>query len=188
MAHYFMFLQLVNQCLFFLIACIFSKLFKIESEGRYFKNPNFSQFDTILVPVLAWIVIKYKHHFKFSILFESVVTIFSPLTYFYNLIKPGRSVGVLCNHTYTYEMFLFSPGVLDLPFIHQWQETLNIFWAASLCLNVMLILLNFARDNLDWTLPMIGTLSMMLVLPTVIRRYLQQYVHLDQIKEKNYEV
>ena len=66
-----------------------------------------------------------------------------------------------------------------MSFIRQWQITLMIFNAVALCLSVLLIMLD--SEHLDWSLPMMGTLSMMTVVAYLLKRYVEEFVNLDKI-------
>ena len=56
-----------------------------------------------------------------------------------------------------------------------------IFNAIALGINVGLIMLDSAKDNLDWSLPLIGTLSMAIILKNLCQRYVDEYVNLSKI-------
>ena len=77
--------------------------------------------------------------------------------------------------------FSYPTGILDIPFIRQWQITLIIFNAIAICLNVLMIMVESARENLDWTLPLIGTLSMAIIVNNLFQRYVGEFVDLSKI-------
>ena len=54
-----------------------------------------------------------------------------------------------------------------------------IFNAVALCISVLLIMVD--SENLDWSLPMMGTLSMMTVVAYLLKRYVEEFVNLDKI-------
>ena len=91
MAHYFFFIAEVNRCIFFCTAGIFAKLTKKECDwGNYDKHTFASNFAAFVYPILAWVCIKYDHHYIPAIWFQSLVTIISPITYFYTLVNLGE--------------------------------------------------------------------------------------------------
>ena len=92
-AHYLFFLSRVNQCAFFGIACIFAKLTKKEYDWeRHNKPSSFRNLATFLFPIINWVCTKYKYHFVFTILVQSILTMLSPLIYFYSFIDEGTTL------------------------------------------------------------------------------------------------
>lgn len=90
MAHYFFFLSIVNNCLFFVIACIYAKVMKVEfAPSQYKKLSFFDKASSILSPLVCWLCIRYKYHFKHILVTGSLSTMISPITYLYNMVKPG---------------------------------------------------------------------------------------------------
>ena len=88
MVHYFFFVSLVNQNLFYCMACIFTKLAKIEPNlGEKRKSTLLNKFGNFQMPLLNWLCIKYNYHFKITILIHSISTMTDPIAYFYNLVK-----------------------------------------------------------------------------------------------------
>ena len=88
-AHYFFFLSLVNQALFYCIACLYAKLTKVESGEALttYKTPNIpGSFGTFILPVLVWLCTKYKFHFSLNIFIQSILTMLSTITYFYKQV------------------------------------------------------------------------------------------------------
>ena len=91
MALYFLFLSLVNQFTFFCIACTFAKLTKVESDWEnHEQHTLLVKFRHFIFPIIIWLSIKYNHYSVFSIAIHSAITMMSPITYFWNLIKPGN--------------------------------------------------------------------------------------------------
>ena len=89
MAHYFHFLSLVNQCIFYCIACLFAKLTKIESGMVLvdYKQPNLiGNFGTFILPVLVWLCTKYNFHYSLNIFIQSILTMLSTIAYFYKQV------------------------------------------------------------------------------------------------------
>ena len=99
MVHYFLFLSLVNQFIFFCIACPFAKLTKVESDWEnHEQHTLLVKFRHFIFPILCWAAVKYNHYFTFNIGMHSAITMMSPITYFWNLTKPGdgwRSLNAL---------------------------------------------------------------------------------------------
>ena len=90
MAHYFFFLSIVNHCVFFGIAWIYAKVIKSEYVPRQYKKISyFDKATSIIFPILSWLAIRYKYHFKHLIATESIVTVISPITYLYDMVNPG---------------------------------------------------------------------------------------------------
>ena len=90
MAHYFFFLSIVNHCAFFGIAWIYAKVIKSEYVPcQYKKISYFDKPTSIIFPILSWLAIRYKYHFKHLIATESIVTVISPITYLYDMVNPG---------------------------------------------------------------------------------------------------
>ena len=158
LAHYFYFLRnQVIQCIYFVIKRIYSKGVKIESAQT--KRLSFLEMAySILLPTYSWACVKYKYHFKFLLLSQSIVEVISPITRFYDWLKPG---------------------ILDLSFVHQWQLTLTILNGTILCISVLSIILN--SENRDWSLQLFGTLSMMTIVTFLMKNYLAVYVNLDKV-------
>ena len=89
MAHYFFFVSMVNQYLFYFVACIFTKLTKTKPYLGNFKKPNlFNMFGNFQFPLLNWLCIKYNYHFKIAILIQSISSMANPVVYFFTLVKP----------------------------------------------------------------------------------------------------
>ena len=90
-AHYFFFISIVNQRAFLAISCTYAEIIKFEcTRCRYDEPSFFENAKTILWPVLSWISVTYKFHFTHLLLTISAVTIASPITYFFNWVKPGN--------------------------------------------------------------------------------------------------
>ena len=91
MAHYFFFMAEVNLCIFFCTAGVFAKLTKKECDwGNYDKHPFASNFAAFVYPICKWICIKYDHHYIPAIWIQSLVSMISPITYFYTLLNLGE--------------------------------------------------------------------------------------------------
>ena len=73
------------------------------------------------------------------------------------------------------------PGKLNFELIDQWQATLKIFISIGQVLNIIFLIIDLSRENMDWTIPMISSVSMGIILWTIIRAYLRIYVNLDKI-------
>ena len=76
---------------------------------------------------------------------------------------------------------IFFPENLNVLLIRQWQATLCIFNGIGQVINILMFILDLSRDNVDWTLPMIGSVSMGFIVWAVIRSYLHDYVNLEKI-------
>ena len=97
-AHYLFFLSLVNQFTFFCIACIFAKLTKIESDwGEHEQHPPLVKFRHFMFPIMCWLFMKSNHHYTLNISIQSIVTMISPITYFYTIAKPGKVLHLICH-------------------------------------------------------------------------------------------
>ena len=72
-------------------------------------------------------------------------------------------------------------GKLNFKLIQQWQSTVMIFMATGQVLNIIVLIVDLSRKNNDWTIPMISSVSMGIILINVIRHYLHVYVNLDKI-------
>lgn len=95
-AHYLFLLSLVNQSIFFCVACIFAKLTKIESDwGEHEQHPPLVKFRHFMFPIICWLWLKSKHDYTFNIWIQSILTMISPITYFYNILKPGNIVHLI---------------------------------------------------------------------------------------------
>ena len=96
-AHYCFFLSVVNQCIFFCVACAFATVTRDASQRKPFKNPSFfRQLATLPFPIITWLCTRYKDsrnlgtRFPITILIQSILTLLSPITYFYNLKSRGK--------------------------------------------------------------------------------------------------
>ena len=91
MAQYFFFLGLVNQYIFYCIACMFTKLanVKIKPDSGIFHKPTyFNIFGNFQFQLHNWYCVKYNYHFKIAITINSIMTMANPMIYFYTLVKP----------------------------------------------------------------------------------------------------
>ena len=182
-AHYLFLLSLVNQSIFFCVACIFAKLTKIESDwGEHEQHPPLVKFRHFMFPIICWLWLKSKHDYTFNIWIQSILTMISPITYFYTLAKPGKfchltpcGVHVMFNKSYYFS------GTLDKDFIRQWQRTLLIFNGILVIVNAMWHLLEFSPEDQDWTLSIINSISMAFIVVGLIKTYLKEFVNLDKI-------
>ena len=90
MAHYLFYLSSVNQWVFFCIACLFAKLTKEESEWENIEKPTmFRQLAAFQFPLICWLFVKFKYNIVVAIVTQTILTMMSTITYFYNRIYPG---------------------------------------------------------------------------------------------------
>ena len=94
-ARYLFFVILVNQCTFFVLSGIFSKLTKYEEDWGNYDRPHFyNNFTTFTYPILCWLWTIYDPQYILNIsiqqCLQTSVTIISPMTYFYSIFKPGE--------------------------------------------------------------------------------------------------
>ena len=91
MAQYFFFLGLVNQYIFYCIACMFTKLanVKIKPDSGIFHKPTyFNIFGNFQFQLHNWYCVKCNYHFKIAISINSISTMANQMVYFYTLVKP----------------------------------------------------------------------------------------------------
>ena len=182
-AHYLFFLSLVNQFAFFCIACIFATLTKIKSDwGAHEQHSPLVKFRHFIFPILNWSCIKSNHHYISNIWIQSIVTMISPITYFYTIAKPGNVHYFI--HYVSFLMFngfSYFPGSLDIALIRQCQRTLLIFNGILLIVNAIWFLLDLAQEDQDLTLTIIGSTSMALIVVGLIKTYIKEFVNLDKM-------
>ena len=184
-------MSLVNQLTFFCIACIFAKLTKIESDwgGEHEQHPPLVKFRQFIFPIISWLHIKSNHHYTLNISIQSIVTMISPITYFYTIAKPGKVLHLICHAlfaslvTWNVECVFSFPGTLDIPFILQWQRTLAIFNGIIyiVSVNTIWFLLDLAQEDQDLTETIIGSVSMALIVAGLVKTYIKEFVNLDKV-------
>ena len=104
-AHYLYFMSLVNQLTFFFIASIFAKLTKIESDwGEHEQQSLLVKFRQFIFPIISWMHIKSNHQYTLNLWIQSIVLIISPITYFYNIAKPGNVLHLTCQMLQLYPL------------------------------------------------------------------------------------
>ena len=108
MAHYVHHLTIVNRQIFIVIAGIFVRCNKAETnynskhdrstQGRRF----YSSILMFIYPIANWLCIRYKYHLPFYLLIQNIIMIFEPMTYFYNFVRPGASKAKFyqCKHNF----------------------------------------------------------------------------------------
>ena len=91
MVQYFLFLSLVNQFIFFCIACTFAKLTKVESDWEnHEQHTLLVKFRHFIFPIIIWAGLKYDQYYTLNAGMHSAITMMSPITYFWTLAKPGN--------------------------------------------------------------------------------------------------
>ena len=90
-AHYLFFLSLVNQFMFFFIACIFARVTKIESDWEeHEQHTPLENFRHIMFPMFCWIRLARNRPFNTVLLgIQTLLTMMSTISYFFQIAYSG---------------------------------------------------------------------------------------------------
>ena len=153
--HYIFFLEHIQRCIFYSIAVIFSKWYRISlaaDDGRIMGLQAKS-----VIP--SWIFTKYQYsHFTLELLLLICTSLMGPMTYFYQNIRPGK---------------------LDQRLVDQWQLTIIIVDGVIFGGRVLFWLLQASLDDRAFLL--ICTLFIGITLLVLCKDYIEEYVDLSKI-------
>ena len=104
-ADFLYFLLMVNQYTFFGISCTFTKVTEHKhevsgdkniEENMLYKQNALCSVANFLFPLFVWFVTKYHYWFTTNFLLLAITAISSQITYFANVMRPGKILFLMC--------------------------------------------------------------------------------------------